>query len=73
MAKQLIPATGLLVALLAGCASPADKAAKLKSNHALYCEFLGYTTDSDAWRECIEQEQSRVPGAVNPVKPRPPY
>ncbi len=64
-------AAAVLAVLLAACANTAEKAAKQNPNHAPYCESLGYTPDSDVWRECIEQQQSRVPGTADRIRSRP--
>lgn len=49
-----------LVALLAGCATPAERAARVErevnETIAIYgpaCERLGYAADTDPWRDCI--------------------
>ena len=50
----------LLAALLLGCATPAERAARVQAEvdemiqvYSPGCEKLGYTKDSDQWRECI--------------------
>jgi hypothetical protein len=47
-------------ALLAGCASPAQRSAKMQSEvdkmvviYGPACEKLGYKPNTDPWRECI--------------------
>jgi len=49
-----------MLALLAGCASPAERAAQAQrdveemiSTYGPACERLGYKADSDAWRDCL--------------------
>lgn len=49
-----------LVAVLAGCATPAERAARIEREIdemiAVYgpaCEKLGYKADSDPWRDCV--------------------
>lgn len=49
-----------LVALLAGCATPEQRAAQVEREvndmirvYGPACERLGYKTDSDPWRDCI--------------------
>ena len=46
--------------LLAGCATPAERAAQMEREvdemivvYGPACEKLGYGRDSDAWRDCI--------------------
>lgn len=50
----------LLVALLLGCETPGEHAARVKAEveqmvkvYGPGCEKLGYTKDTDPWRECI--------------------
>lgn len=56
--RILLPA--LLFLLVAGCATPAQRAAAVEREVdemiAVYgpgCERLGYKTDTDPWRECV--------------------
>jgi len=47
----------LLIALvLAGCATPEKRAENAIAKFGPYCEKLGYSKDSDKWRECIHNE-----------------
>jgi hypothetical protein len=53
-------------ALLAGCATPAERAARMQQEAAemmaLYgpaCEKLGYGKDSDPWRDCVLRLDAR--------------
>ena len=50
----------LLVALLAACATPEQRAARVEQEvtamiqeYGPGCERLGYKADTDPWRECI--------------------
>jgi hypothetical protein len=52
----------LLIGLLAGCATPAQEAAyaqhEMERTMAIYgpaCERLGYTANTDPWRNCVMQ------------------
>jgi hypothetical protein len=49
-----------VVALVAGCASPQDRAATVVSRFGPYCEGLGYTKGTDPWRSCLTSEQARM-------------
>jgi hypothetical protein len=56
----------LLFAMLAGCETPAEHAAKVKAEveemikvYGPGCEKLGYTKDTDPWRECILHLRAR--------------
>lgn len=49
-----------LVALLAGCATPAERAAQMQREvdemirvYGPACERLGFKGDTDAWRDCV--------------------
>lgn len=53
-------AVWVLAVLLAGCATPGERAARVQQEVeemiAVYgpaCERLGYQADTDAWRDCI--------------------
>lgn len=53
-------AASILVILLAGCATQAERAAAVQRDvddmvrvYGPGCEKLGYKTDSDPWRECV--------------------
>ena len=55
-----------LAAALAGCMSPAERAAQVERDVedmiAIYgpaCEKLGYAADSDPWRDCILRLNAR--------------
>lgn len=63
----------LLLLLLAGCMTPEQIIAK----HAPFCEKLGYTTDTDPWRQCIQTEagndkaaRSRIGAAALQSRPK---
>lgn len=50
----------VLTAFLAGCATPAERAAQMEREvdrmievYGPACEKLGYRTDSDPWRDCV--------------------
>lgn len=43
----------LLIALLMGCASPAERAANAIGQYGPYCDKLGYQRTSDQWRDCV--------------------
>ena len=49
-----------VIALLAGCATPAERAAQMQREvdemiqvYGPSCEKLGYQKDTDPWRDCI--------------------
>ena len=47
-----------LLVLLAGCATPAQQAAEVIAAFGPYCESLGYTRNTDPWRQCIQWEDA---------------
>lgn len=56
----------LLMALLPGCETPAERAEHVKKDveemirvYGPGCEKLGYAQDSDPWRECILHLRAR--------------
>ncbi len=55
----------LLVALLAACASPQERAARAIERHGPYCEGLGYSRGTESFINCVRQEQARVEYLVN--------
>lgn len=59
MTRRAIPLFGL-VALLAACATPAERAAQMQREvdrmvqiYGPACSNLGYKPDTDAWRDCV--------------------
>lgn len=69
----------LLIALilLAGCATPEQRAEKDIAKYAPYCEKLGYSQASDQWRDCIQKQasddkaaRSRASAAVIQSRPK---
>ncbi len=55
----------LLVAFLAACASPQERAARAIERHGPYCEGLGYSRGTESFINCVRQEQARVEYLVN--------
>ncbi|MGE5466910.1 MAG: hypothetical protein ACM3Y9_05740 [Ignavibacteria bacterium] len=56
----------LAAAVLAACATPADRAAQAQreaeemiATYGPACQRLGYKADSDAWRDCILRLSTR--------------
>ncbi len=56
----------LLIALLAGCATPEERAARAHAEmdemikvYGPACEKLGFTKDTEPWRQCILNLSSR--------------
>jgi len=47
-----------LILLLSGCATPEQRAAEVLAAYGPYCEQLGYTKNTDAWRQCIQAEDA---------------
>ena len=52
--------TAVLISLLAGCTTQADRTARVQqevdemvATYGPACEKLGYKSDSDGWRDCI--------------------
>jgi hypothetical protein len=67
----------ILTALLAGCATPEQRAEKDIAKYAPYCEKLGYEKQGDKWRECIRAEaaddkaaRSRASSAIIQSRPK---
>ena len=48
----------LLIAL-AGCMTVEQRAQQTLAAYGPYCEKLGYTPNTDAWRQCIQAEDMR--------------
>lgn len=49
----------LLIALvLVGCATPEQRAERAMVRFGPYCEKLGYTADTDQWRNCVSAENA---------------
>jgi len=52
--------TSILIAVLAGCATQADRTARMQrevdemiATYGPACERLGYKGDADPWRDCV--------------------
>ena len=61
---------GLLV-LLAGCAATPDEyAAQVIAAYGPYCDKLGYQSNTDAWRMCIQIEDTRATTAASALNAR---
>jgi len=53
----------LIAVLLAGCATPEQRADKMVARYGPICDRLGYNRTSDAWRDCVvklDLEPNRV-------------
>ena len=64
--------------LLGGCATPEQRAEQMIARHAPVCEKLGFTKDTDPWRQCILQQDAETSAAsraaaaaVRAATPRP--
>lgn len=67
----------VLAILIAGCATPQERAQRLIATHAPFCDALGYQRSSEEWRRCvlarIQQAQGDTANALNlynSIKPR---
>ena len=49
----------LMLLALVGCATPEQRAQQVLQAYGPYCEKLGYTPNTDAWRQCIQAEDMR--------------
>ncbi|MBE0620305.1 MAG: hypothetical protein IH605_06905 [Burkholderiales bacterium] len=47
-----------LFVLLSGCATMEERAADVLATFGPYCEKLGYTKDTDPWRQCVQMEDA---------------
>ena len=54
-----------VAALLVGCATPQEKAEQMIERYGPMCEKLGYTKNTDPWRDCILKERKRVSDFVS--------
>jgi hypothetical protein len=59
-------ATSLLIMLLAGCTTQAERTARVQrdvddmiATYGPACEKLGYKRDTDAWRDCVLRLSAR--------------
>ncbi len=62
-----------LVALLSACATPEERAAQVRAEvddmirvYGPGCEKLGYTKDTDLWRDCILRLSARANYRLRP-------
>jgi len=65
----------LVVLIVAGCATPEERAEEAIARHAPYCEKLGFEKASDGWRNCIMSEEQarrgRAASSAAASQPRP--
>lgn len=56
----------VLVLLLAGCASPQERADRAIARHGPYCDQMGFQRNTDAWRNCVatQDANARTAGAI---------
>lgn len=47
-----------LLVILSGCVTQEQRAADVLAAYGPYCEKLGYTRDTDAWRQCVQAEDA---------------
>ena len=47
-----------LLLILTGCVTQAERAADVLAAYGPYCESLGYTKDTDAFRQCVQTEDA---------------
>ena len=53
----------VLLLMLAGCATPEQRAMQAMAEFGPYCQKLGYQRDTDAWRHCIQIEDAKAADA----------
>lgn len=58
--------TSILIALLAGCTTQADRTARVQrevdemiATYGPACEKIGYARDADPWRDCVLRLNAR--------------
>jgi hypothetical protein len=56
--------------MLAGCATPQERAAKAIKRHGPYCEALGLAPGKPAFAGCVQQEVAKVDAAVDAILTR---
>lgn len=62
MRRTILAAVPL--SLLLACATPESQAERVIARFGPYCERLGYTKNTDPWRDCIMKEQARVTSII---------
>jgi|AntAceMinimDraft_12_1070368.scaffolds.fasta_scaffold147500_2 hypothetical protein len=62
--RKLFVSIGIAT-LLVGCATPEQKAERMIKRYGPMCEKLGYTKNTDQWRDCIMKERKRVSDFVS--------
>jgi hypothetical protein len=55
----------LIAVLLAGCATPEQRADRMISRFGPICDKLGYEKDSDKWRDCVVSQSNAPRPAVS--------
>ena len=46
--------------VLAACVTPQEHMDGLVTQHGVYCEKMGYRRDSEAWTNCLHQQDARA-------------
>lgn len=70
----------LIAVLLVGCATPEQRAQRLVERYGPFCEKLGFTPQTDAFANCIQQQAAadtaasqRAYGIYQQTRPRTCY
>lgn len=58
----------LAIVLLAGCATPEQRADYLMEKFGPFCDKMGYERNTDAWRGCVTQQAANRRPVTLPAK-----
>ena len=67
MKIKLLVVLSIAFLLVSGCATPEQRAQRIIANYGPYCEGLGYTVNSNEWRNCIMNEHQRVSDYISRI------
>ena len=60
----------LIAVLLAGCATPEQKADRMISRFGPVCDKLGYEKNTDKWRDCVLSQANVLAARPTPQIPK---
>jgi len=61
----------MIALLLAGCATPEQRADRIIAIYGPLCDRLGYEKNSDKWRDCVTSQAAGAAARPAPTVQRP--
>ncbi|MBW8365810.1 MAG: hypothetical protein K0M39_14775 [Rhizobium sp.] len=67
MKTTIITVIAVAAIVLAGCATPQEKAAKSLERQGPYCTALGFKEGTTEWRDCVVNRQASEDAMVSAI------